>query len=84
MAAHPELARLRWRCRRGMHELDDLLERFLADGFDALSEADKSRFAAILDLPDPDLYAYLSQRMDHPDPGSDALIARIRASASRA
>jgi antitoxin CptB len=84
MVAQPELARLRWRCRRGMHELDDLLERFFADACDALSDADKSRFAAILDLPDPDLYAYLSRRMEHPDPQSAALIARIRATASRA
>ena len=77
-------ARLRWRCRRGMHELDGVLEAFLAGSFAALSDADKSRFAAILDLPDPDLYAYLAKRMEHPDPRSATLIARIRATASRA
>jgi antitoxin CptB len=84
MAADPELARLRWRCRRGMHELDSVLETFLASSFASLSAADKSRLAAILDLPDPDLYAYLAGRMEPQDPGSAALIARIRATASRA
>lgn len=84
MTATPELARLRWSCRRGMHELDGVLEAFLASSFADLSEADKACFAAILDLPDPDLYAYLAGRMEHPDPRSAALIARIGATASRA
>ena len=79
-----ELARLRWRCRRGMHELDDVLEGFLTSAFAALSAADKSRFAALLDLPDPDLYAYLAGRGEPKDPSSTALIARIRATAFRA
>jgi antitoxin CptB len=84
MAEHGELARMRWRCRRGMRELDGVLETFFATAFDTLSDADKSRFAAILDLPDPDLYAYLVGRSEPTDPGSAALIARIRAAASRA
>jgi antitoxin CptB len=67
-----------------MRELDAVLEAFLASSFAALSEADKSRFAAILELPDPDLYAYLSKRTEHPDPRCATLIARIRATASRA
>ena len=58
-------ARLRWRCRRGMRELD---------------AADKSRFAAILDLPDPELYGYLAGRSEPPDESIAALIERIRTS----
>jgi succinate dehydrogenase flavin-adding protein (antitoxin of CptAB toxin-antitoxin module) len=67
-----------------MHELDGVLETFLASSFASLSAADKSRFAAILDLPDPDLYAYLAGRVEPTDPGSAALIARIRATGPRA
>jgi succinate dehydrogenase flavin-adding protein (antitoxin of CptAB toxin-antitoxin module) len=67
-----------------MHELDGVLEAFLASSFASLTDADKSRFAAILDLPDPDLYAYLAGRTEPRDPGSAALIARIRATTSRA
>jgi antitoxin CptB len=84
MTAERELARLRWRCRRGMRELDAVLETFLASSFASLSDPEKSNFAALLDLPDPDLYAYLSGRREPMDPGSAALIARIRATAARA
>lgn len=84
MSEAAELSRLRWRCRRGMRELDVVLQQFLATSFAALGAADKSRFAAILDLPDPDLYAYLAGRKEPEDPRSAALIARIRATAVRA
>jgi antitoxin CptB len=84
MTENAELARLRWRCRRGMHELDSVLEDFLLRAFASLSHADKSRFEAILELPDPDLYAYLAGRREPQDPSSAALIARIRAAAFRA
>ena len=82
MTDQTEYARLRWRCRRGMRELDRVLEEFLARSFAALSDTDKLRFAAILDLPDPDLYGYLAGRMEPEDEGSAALIARIRATAA--
>ena len=67
-----------------MRELDVVLQQLLATSFAALSEADKSRFAAILDLPDPDLYAYLAGRKEPEDPRSAALIVHIRAAAFRA
>jgi succinate dehydrogenase flavin-adding protein (antitoxin of CptAB toxin-antitoxin module) len=67
-----------------MHELDGVLETFLLSSFASLSAVEKARFAAILNLPDPDLFAYLAGRMEPTDPGSAALIARIRATAPRA
>jgi succinate dehydrogenase flavin-adding protein (antitoxin of CptAB toxin-antitoxin module) len=67
-----------------MRELDAVLETFLASAFASLSDPEKAHFATLLDLPDPDLYAYLSGRREPMDPGSAALIARIRATASRA
>jgi len=73
-------ARLRWRCRRGMRELDAVLETFLRDSYAMLDAADKSRFAAILDLPDPELYGYLAGRSEPPDESIAALIERIRTS----
>jgi antitoxin CptB len=82
MPDQAEYARLRWRCRRGMRELDTVLQEFLATSFASLSDADKSNFAAILDLPDPELYGYLAGRMEPPDQGRAALIARIRARAA--
>jgi antitoxin CptB len=75
-----ERARLRWRCRRGMRELDAVLEAFLAGGFAELGEADKKRFESLLDLPDPELYGYLLSRNEPDDPETARLVARIRRS----
>ena len=73
-------ARLRWRCRRGMRELDVLLLSFFDASFDALGSAEKARFGALLELPDPDLRAYLIAGHDSDDDALDALLDRIRSS----
>lgn len=54
-----ELSRLRWKCRRGMKELDLLLERYLAGPYVTASVAQQQAFALLLDLPDPELAACL-------------------------
>ena len=64
--------RLRWQCRRGMKELDQLLTRYLDGQYTAASENDKSAFHALLELSDPELVGYLLQRRE---PGSE-IIAR--------
>jgi antitoxin CptB len=73
-----EQARLRWRCRRGMRELDALLQAFLSDTYSTLSTADKGRFVALLELPDPELSAYLLGRDVPWDPDVERLVASIR------
>lgn len=71
-------ARLRWRCRRGMRELDVVLAGFLANGFGRLSEGEIVLFEAVLDLQDPQLHAYLCGREHPADPALARLIERIR------
>ena len=73
------LARLRWRCRRGMHELDGVLESFAERGLAALDADDLALFERILDLPDPELVAYLLRRSVPADPAIARLVERIRA-----
>ena len=75
---NPELARLRWRCRRGMRELDRILERFLEREYGGLSAAEQRRFADFLELPDPDLHAYLIGRAEPADAELASLLHRIR------
>ena len=75
-----ELSRLRWRCRRGMRELDVLLLAFVDHSFESLSDPDKERFAALLSLPDPDLYGYLVRRHEPDDPELARLLDRVRGS----
>jgi antitoxin CptB len=53
-----EARRLLWRCRRGMKELDILLERFARERYDRAPAEQKRAFARLLDLPDPDLADY--------------------------
>jgi antitoxin CptB len=53
---------LRWRCRRGMRELDVLLERYLQERYPCAAAAEQQAFEALLDLPDPQLFAYLMRR----------------------
>lgn len=66
-------ARVRWRCRRGMKELDELLLGFLEARFETLDRGDRARFEALLECPDPQLWAYLSGR-ETPD---DAALADV-------
>lgn len=50
-----ELNRLRWRSRRGLLELDLVLEKFLATGLQQLSPAEVEAYKDLLLLPDNDL-----------------------------
>ncbi|MBT8108755.1 MAG: succinate dehydrogenase assembly factor 2 [Gammaproteobacteria bacterium] len=68
-----EESRLKWQCRRGMRELDELLLRYLQDSYPNDSEADKAAFREVLTLADPELNGYLLQRQT---PSSES-IARV-------
>ncbi len=51
--------RVAWRCRRGMLELDLLLQGFLARGYGQLGREGEEAFGRLLCLPDPLLYRHL-------------------------
>ena len=63
--AAQERSRLAWRCRRGRREWDVLLLGWLTAHFDAATAAQRDRFAAVLELSDPELEHYLLQAV-HP------------------
>jgi antitoxin CptB len=73
-----ELGKLRWRCRRGMKELDVLLARYVEERFCSASSVEQEAFRRLLETQDTVLYAYClgSQR---PPPEFAALIERITA-----
>jgi antitoxin CptB len=68
-----------WRCRRGMKELDVLLERYARRMLPAASRADRQLLDRLLDLQDPVLAGYFLAGVEPPDPPIAALVARIRA-----
>lgn len=70
-------ARLRWRCRRGMRELDVLLERYLQERYPSAPADEQEAFRAFLELPDPVLFAYVTQRESPTEPRWVDLIAKL-------
>ncbi|MEP6548630.1 MAG: succinate dehydrogenase assembly factor 2 [Gammaproteobacteria bacterium] len=71
-----ELGKLRWRCRRGMKELDVLLERYMDERFCGASQAEQQAFKRLLETQDPVLYGYCLGS-EPPPPQFLALIERI-------
>jgi antitoxin CptB len=73
-----ELGKLRWRCRRGMQELDVLLARYMEEQFRSASKAEQDAFRRLLESQDQELYGYCLGTV--PPPAQFApLIERITA-----
>lgn len=72
-----ESSRLRWQCRRGMRELDELLVRYLESRYPGAGEDEKAAFRAVLALPDPELNGYLLQRQTPSSKSIAGVIERI-------
>ncbi|WP_022949588.1 FAD assembly factor SdhE [Methylohalobius crimeensis] len=68
-----ERNKLRWRCRRGMKELDVMLARYLTRGYPQADEAERLAFTRLLEASDPELAAWLIYR--HPCPDSQLALA---------
>ncbi|MBI3041400.1 MAG: succinate dehydrogenase assembly factor 2 [Betaproteobacteria bacterium] len=73
-----ELDRIRWRCRRGLLELDLLLSGFLERRFDRLDAAERQAFTELLDQPDNDLLDLVLGRCE-PAPRYRAVVEMLRA-----
>ena len=68
--------RLKWKCRRGLLELDLVLRDFVEQ---RLEEKDVSELNALLDLEDNELWAIVSGRSDRFDARFGGIVARLRA-----
>jgi antitoxin CptB len=73
-----EIARLRWRCRRGTRELDQLLGGWLDDRYQQATPAAREGFARLLDHQDPDLWDWLLGQGAPGDKDEAAVIDEIR------
>lgn len=73
----PELARLRWRCRRGMRELDVLLLGYVDEVYSVASVDEQAAFRRLLTTPDPEILALLTGRSETDDAGIAGIIARL-------
>ena len=53
-------SRLRWRCRRGMRELDQAMLAYLNHSWDDASPEERALFEELLDHQEPTLYALVT------------------------
>ena len=72
-----EIPRLRWQCRRGMRELDQLLTRYLDAAYVQAGASEKAAFRELLTLPDPELAGYFLGRQKPEDAAIAGIVERI-------
>lgn len=77
-------SRLYWQCRRGMLELDEMLQGFFKRSFDTLSPQQLASFESLLKSPDDLLLEYLMGRTVPVDAGLAEIVTKIRKSAKSA
>ena len=70
------LDRLKWKCRRGLLELDLVLQGLIEKNLD---EQDINALNELLDLQDNDLWDIVSGRSDRYDARFGGIVARLRA-----
>ena len=68
---------LRWRCRRGMKELDLLLTRYLERDYDASSLPQREAFERLLAMPDPEILDYILGKTLPESPELDYVVSRL-------
>ena len=68
-----EREKLKWKCRRGLLELDLVLERYLE------RHPGDAELEPLLDLPDNDLWDIVIGRSDNYAPHLKDVVARLRA-----
>ncbi len=71
------LRRLRWRCRRGMRELDQLFGRYIDRRWPSATEAERGVFLRLVESEDDRLWRWFSAQEQCPDDEMASLIQCI-------
>ena len=71
-------SQLRWRCRRGVRELDVLLEKFLQNEYPSLDDPAKYAFQRMLEVQDPTLMDWLFGKSSSEDQEIQSIINRLQ------
>jgi antitoxin CptB len=77
MIEREELSRMRWAARRGMLELDLVLEPFVKTQYARLSAPDRQRFQQLMLCEDQDLFAWFMQREQPGDEELAGIVSQI-------
>jgi antitoxin CptB len=71
--------RLKWKCRRGLLELDLVLARFVERQAPALSGADLAALDELLDYSDNDLWDVITGRSERFEVRLSGVVSQLRA-----
>lgn len=71
--------RLTWKCRRGLLELDIVLERFLRRHASQLSDGQLAQLDELLERPDNEVWDIVAGRDDHFDERYSDIVEQLRA-----
>ncbi|MGB0360831.1 MAG: succinate dehydrogenase assembly factor 2 [Endozoicomonas sp.] len=74
-----QLKCLQWRSRRGMLELDVLLEPFTRESLPEMNEADQLTYVRLLECEDPDLFSWLMSDHRPVDPELSKMVDQVLA-----
>ena len=72
------MSRLAWQCRRGMRELDELLQRYLDRRYADAPANEQRAFERLLQRQDPELQSYLLSDAEPRDPEIQRVVHAIR------
>jgi antitoxin CptB len=84
MVSENEFKRICWACRRGMLELDLVMEPFVKECFRDLAEEDQQRFITLLECEDTELFSWFLGRVEPEDPELCKIVRIINAHAKAA
>lgn len=79
MMLDAEQRRLAWRCRRGMLELDIILQKFVNEQFGTLTIDELQVFDEMLDLPDSDFWEKIRDTKQVSNQSLQSVLSKLRA-----
>ena len=77
MVQDAETGKLRWRCRRGTRELDELLTAYLSRAYPQAPPAEQAAFRELLEAQDADINDWCLGRREPSSPAIFQLTRRI-------
>lgn len=73
-------SRILWRCRRGIKEMDIVLQDFIKNSYDELNNENKSAFSKLLEEQDLDILNWILGKDKPEDKTLIEIIKKIRSS----
>lgn len=71
-----EINKTKWKCRRGLRELDLLFRKYSENSLESLSKEDFAMFNSILDIEDQPLYDFIFKNESLNSPEKESFILK--------